>query len=126
MARHHHVNLAVPPGGVGEQRSFLVDVLGYRQMELSEAVKQIAPRAQWFETDDGSQIHLSEDEAHRPADRAHVAVEFDEDELSSIRGKLDARGLEFSEGDARPGFPRTLFVRDPAGNRWELRGSARG
>lgn len=126
MARHHHVNLAVPLGGLEAQRSFLVDVLDYRPVDLPEQVRAVAPGAQWFETDDGSQIHLGEDDRHRPADRAHVAVEFDEHELTSIHARLEARGVDFTFVDDRPGFPSTLLLRDPAGNRWELRGPTPG
>jgi catechol 2,3-dioxygenase-like lactoylglutathione lyase family enzyme len=126
MPRHHHVNLAVPPGGVEAEISFLVDVLGYSRLELTDAVREIAPGAKWFEAEDGSQIHLSEDEGHRPADRAHVAVEFDEAELTAVRGRLESEGMDFTSGEPRPGFPATVFLRDPGGNRWELRGTVSG
>jgi hypothetical protein len=76
--------------------------------------------ARWFETDDGSQIHLSADPDHRPAARAHVAVEYGS-ELVDVEERLAKAAVEFRSSE-RPGFPQVLNCRDPAGNLWELRG----
>jgi catechol 2,3-dioxygenase-like lactoylglutathione lyase family enzyme len=113
----HHVNLGVPTGGIEAQERFLVDLLGYRVVEVDEAMK--ARGVHWFEADDGSQVHLSEDPDHRPADRAHVAVEFG-DELDRVGSRLRDAGWEFTDGGGLGA--RVLFLRDPSGNRWELRG----
>ena len=118
MVDFHHVNLGVPPDGLDAEMAFLTDVIGYKKLDLTEALRQIG--ANWFEAGDGSQVHLSIDPDHRPAARAHVAVRFG-DELSEIETRLLDSGVAF-DSFAREGFPRTLLCRDPAGNHWELRG----
>jgi catechol 2,3-dioxygenase-like lactoylglutathione lyase family enzyme len=114
VLRFHHVNLGVPVGGADAEGAFLVDLLGYRRLESSEF-----PTARWFESEDGAQVHLSEDPDHRPAARAHVAVELGEG-LATLEGKFDRAGYEYTGFDSPD--RRTLFCQDPAGNRWELRG----
>jgi catechol 2,3-dioxygenase-like lactoylglutathione lyase family enzyme len=114
------VNLGVPTGGTGAEEVFLLDVLGYRRVT---SPPEFGDRARWFEGEDGSQIHLSEDPGHQPAARAHVAVEVG-DVLDELEGRLKQAGLEYSvfDGDDL----RVVFCADPAGNRWELRGSSAG
>jgi hypothetical protein len=51
-----------------------------------------------FESEDGKQIHLREDPEHRPAARAHVAVEVDGD-LASLEARLDQARVEHSAID---------------------------
>jgi catechol 2,3-dioxygenase-like lactoylglutathione lyase family enzyme len=118
VLRFHHVNLGVPVGGAEAEEAFLLDVLGYRRVV---APPGLALRARWFEGEDGKQIHLSEDPDHRPAARAHVAVEVEGD-LPALEARLEQAGLEHSafDGDGL----RIVFCQDPAGNRWELRGAA--
>jgi catechol 2,3-dioxygenase-like lactoylglutathione lyase family enzyme len=118
MPRFHHVNLGVPVDGVAEEGAWLVDVLGYRRLDPGEELAAMG--ACWYEADDGSQVHLSGDEEHRPAARAHVAVLFDD--LDPVRRRMTDRGERFtlSERDDLT----VLFCRDPAGNRWELRQQA--
>ena len=126
MPRHHHVNLAFRPGQLDDQMRFLVEVLGYRELDLTADTRARAPRARWFEAEDGSQIHLSEDRDHRPAQAAHVAVEYDLDELALVEQRLASRSIAFSANDGGGGSVRVLILNDPAGNRWELRGPAFG
>jgi hypothetical protein len=118
VPRFHHVNLGVPPGGVGAEAEFLIGLLGYRRVELDDRMRSLG--ANWFEADDGSQVHLSEDPDHRAAARAHVAVEFG-DELAEIRRRLDDASVPY-RASAQPNGPQVVFCQDPAGNRWELRG----
>jgi catechol 2,3-dioxygenase-like lactoylglutathione lyase family enzyme len=118
VPRHHHVNLGVPTGGLAEQESFLVDVLGYRRLVPTDQARALG--ANWFEGADGSQIHLSEDPAHNPPERAHVAVVCDDDELPLVEKRLGDAGIDVravDTGDLR----RFLVLRDPSGNRWEIR-----
>jgi hypothetical protein len=112
MPRFHHANLGVPPGLDEAEGAFLVDVLGYRKMDVPPDLQGIA---RWYEADDGSQIHLSIDADHRPAARAHTAIEVDE----GIEGRLTAAGVGYRSAD-RDGLV-ILFCADPAGNHWELR-----
>jgi catechol 2,3-dioxygenase-like lactoylglutathione lyase family enzyme len=117
VLRFHHVNLGVPVGGAEAEEVFLLEVLGYRR---AAAPPELALQVRWFESEDGKQIHLSEDPDHRPAARAHVAVEVEGD-LPALEARLEQAGLEHSafDGDGL----RLVFCQDPAGNRWELRGA---
>jgi catechol 2,3-dioxygenase-like lactoylglutathione lyase family enzyme len=117
MPLHHHVNLGVPPGGIEAEAAFLVDILGYRELDPGEELRD---RAHWFEADDSSQVHLSEDPDHRPPGRAHTAVDYGAD-LATVRDRLASSGWEFTSYD-RVG-PQVILCNDAAGNRWELRGS---
>ena len=87
----HHANLGVLGDGLEAETSWLVDVLGYRQIEVTPDWPASGPY--WFEADDGSQIHLSVDAEHRPTTRAHLAVAFEE--LVTVRQRLDRRGLPY-------------------------------
>ncbi len=118
MPRFHHVNLGVLPGDVDAEAGFLVDVLGYRPVERDERLRALGAR--WYEADDGSQIHLSSDDGHRPADKAHVAVEYGA-ALLDVEERLRRASVDFQRAQLS-GFPPILTCRDPAGNLWELRG----
>src|SRR5437762_2629294 len=88
MARFHHVNLNVSDENVDAQEAFLVDVLGYRRMELDDKLRAVGAR--WFEASDGSQVHLSA--------QPHVAVEFAAD-LPGVEERLRNAGVEFKTGE---------------------------
>jgi catechol 2,3-dioxygenase-like lactoylglutathione lyase family enzyme len=115
VVHFHHVNLGVPEGGAEAEAEFLVGVLGYRRIPLTP---DDPPIAKWFESADGKQVHLSEDPDHRPAARAHVAVDFG-DELALVLRKFDDAGYAYQQFPNNP----IVFCSDPAGNRWELRGT---
>jgi len=115
VPRFHHVNLGVLPEQVDDEMAWLVEVLGYRRMAITPELNAMGAR--WFEADDGSQVHLSTDEEHHPARRAHVAIELDD--IDAVSSRLSARGQAF-EANQRDGMT-VLLCRDPAGNRWELR-----
>ena len=119
MPKFHHVNLGVPPGGIDAEASFILDVLGYRRLALTEAQQGMG--VNWFEADDGSQIHLSEDPEHQPAARAHVALEFG-DQITEIDRRLTERSWHFDTSHS-PDGRRTLLCKDPSGNKFELRGT---
>lgn len=114
----HHVNLGVPPDLVDAERDFLVDVLGYGPAEPDPLAKGFG--ALWFDADDGTQIHLSRDEHHVPAQRAHTALVVG-DEIDEIQQRLVNAGISYDDGEF--GGRRVLFCADPAGNRFELRES---
>jgi Glyoxalase-like domain len=111
------VNLGVPVGGAEAEEVFLLEVLGYRRVV---APPELALQVRWFESEDGKQIHLSEDPDHRPAARAHVAVEVEGD-LPAMEARLEQAGIEHAAFDGED--LRIVFCQDPAGNRWELRGA---
>ena len=122
MRRLHHVNLGVPVDGVEAEEAFLQDVLGYERVPTPpELAEKFGRQVRWFEGDDGTQVHLSEDPDHRPAARAHVALEVDSDPAALV-ALLEQAGLEHAEFD-NAGL-HVVFCQDPAGNRWELRSAA--
>ena len=118
MPRFHHVNLGVPPGGVEAQAAFIIDILGYTKKEPTESIRAMG--ANWFTFDDGSEIHLSEDPEHRPAERAHVALEYGDD-LDGVRERLEAKSWKYATSDG-VGL-QVILCKDPSGNRFELRGN---
>jgi hypothetical protein len=116
MPKLHHVNLGVLPEGIPDEESWLLDVLGYRRLELPA---DLVGRARWFASDDGLEVHLSADAEHRPAAAAHVALVVDD--VGDLARRLDGRGVEYVQSDNNG--RQVLICRDPAGNRWELRSS---
>jgi predicted enzyme related to lactoylglutathione lyase len=120
MPRFHHANLAVPADGTAAESDFLVSVLGYRRLEAPKEMAKF--NVNWFEADDGSQIHLSVDADHVPAAKAHVAIVLG-DELDAVARRLTAKGIDNEHFDT-PDGNHVVLCRDPAGNRWELRAKA--
>jgi catechol 2,3-dioxygenase-like lactoylglutathione lyase family enzyme len=118
VPRFHHANLGVSPGDIPAMRAFLVDLLGYRPVDVPEELAGFG--ANWFEGDDGSQIHLSEDPDHRAAARAHVAIVLG-DSFSPVIGHLEAAGHPVKVAAGIAGGGQVGLCRDPAGNLWELR-----
>jgi catechol 2,3-dioxygenase-like lactoylglutathione lyase family enzyme len=116
MPRFHHANLGVLPETADAEGEFLVDVLGYRRLQPPAAA--LAFGARWFEADDGTQVHLSLDPGHVPAERAHTAIEVP-GQSGEIERRLTAAGVPFSSGEF-DGI-RVVNCKDPAGNGWELR-----
>jgi len=117
MPHFHHVNLGVPVGGQHSEEIFLVDLLGYRRVSPGPELEGFV---RWLEGEDGAQVHLSEDPEHRAAARAHVAIDLGQD-LPAIEAKLVSQGVKCDALEDRG--VRLVFCQDPAGNRWELRGS---
>jgi len=116
MPRFHHVNVGVPPGLAEAEGDFLVDILGYRRMELSP--EREASGARWYEADDGTQVHVSIDPEHRPAALAHTAIEVGDD-AASIEARLETASMDLRV--AMLDGVHILLCHDPGGNRWELR-----
>jgi catechol 2,3-dioxygenase-like lactoylglutathione lyase family enzyme len=111
VLRIHHVNLHVPTEQVSAQESFLVDVLGFRQVAPPG---ELVGRAHWFEDEHGVQVHLSVADGHPPLDPGHVAVVLG-DGHTEILERAVAAGLPVK------GTGSIVNCWDPAGNRWELR-----
>jgi catechol 2,3-dioxygenase-like lactoylglutathione lyase family enzyme len=116
MTRLIHVSLGVPVGGADIESQFL-QALGYTRLATPPDAPTTSRR---FEGVDGVQVHLSEDPGHRAPDRAHVAIDLDSG-LDEVAGQLSAAGWEYEVFSFEA--YRLIWCRDPAGNRWELRGT---
>ncbi len=116
MTRLIHVSLGVPVGAADAESEFLRE-LGYAPVA---SPPDAPPTSRRFEGVDGTQIHLSEDPNHRAPDRAHVAIDLGSG-LDEVAARLSAADHEYElfSFDAY----RLVWCRDPAGNRWELRGT---
>jgi catechol 2,3-dioxygenase-like lactoylglutathione lyase family enzyme len=113
----HHANLGIPPDVAEAEADFLVGILGYRRLQPPDAAADFGAR--WFEADDGTQVHLSLDPAHVPAAMAHIALEVGDDS-DVIATRLTDAGVRFKAAEFDGN--RIILCKDPAGNRWELRG----
>jgi catechol 2,3-dioxygenase-like lactoylglutathione lyase family enzyme len=107
----HHVNLVVPSDRIDAQKDFLTGVLSFRP---AETPPELARRANWFEDDDGVQVHLTVIDDQTPLDPGHVAVVLGDGHADVLQRARDAGPLVEGTG---PVVNRW----DPAGNRWELR-----
>ena len=116
--RLDHVNLCVPKDGVADETRWLVDILGYRTVQPGPEIARLGT-VHWFEADDGTQVHLTEDPEHHPSKRAHTAIDLG-DQLDPVIAQVEASGRETFTitNDGR----RQVFATDPAGNLWELIG----
>jgi catechol 2,3-dioxygenase-like lactoylglutathione lyase family enzyme len=119
----HHVNLSVPEDGARVEGDWLIEMLGYREVDggpdIIAMLEPMGRRVWWFEADDGHQVHLSPNPDHLVVSAAHTAVRLDDD-LDPCIGRLEAAGFE-TRTIAFDG-ERHVFVTDPAGNLWELVG----
>jgi quinol monooxygenase YgiN len=129
---HHHVNLAIPVGGLPAQTEFLVEVAGFRpaleaKVEMGAKLAAMDPprhipdeKLLWFCGADGLELHLTEDPEHHPSPHAHVAVTVGE-ALPEVERRLAARSVATRQLLDAPGL-RVVACEDPAGNVWEFRG----
>jgi hypothetical protein len=117
MPKFHHANLGVPPDLAEAEANFLVGILGYRRLAPPQAAADFGAR--WFEADDGTQVHLSLDTDHVPASMAHTAIDIS-GESREVERRLSDAGIPFKTAEFDGN--RILLCKDPAGNRWELRG----
>jgi catechol 2,3-dioxygenase-like lactoylglutathione lyase family enzyme len=109
-----HVQLAMPPNGEGEARSFYAGVLG-----LTEKPKppRLAGRGGvWFEQGE-LKIHLGVESDFRPAKKAHPALLVEG--LDELINRCEASGASVAWDEPLDGF-RHAYVNDPFGNRIEL------
>jgi catechol 2,3-dioxygenase-like lactoylglutathione lyase family enzyme len=118
MLELHHVNIGIPEDGLDAETTFLVEVLGLRHLKPGVDAPSTAI---WFEAGGGVQLHVSLDPAHRAPERAHVAFEIG-GRIPSLERTLVERDIGYQALEDESG--RRLFFRDPAGNLFELRGTA--
>jgi catechol 2,3-dioxygenase-like lactoylglutathione lyase family enzyme len=111
----HHVQITIPVGTEAEARRFYTGVLGLREIEKPDPLKN---RGGFWLMAGNSEIHVGvEDGVDRNKTKAHLAYLVDD--LEAFRKKLEAEGIEVKESIPIPGVDRFEF-RDPFGNRVEL------
>lgn len=110
-----HVQLAMPPGGEAEARTFYVDLLGLR--EVPKPAPLAARGGCWFE-DERLRLHLGVEDPFQPARKAHPGLAVSD--LDALSAALAAAGVLVRP--ATPALPdaRQAYVDDPFGNRIEL------
>jgi hypothetical protein len=122
VPRLDHINLCVPEtvdgtSGTDAEAAWLA-ALGYRRAEPGPEASRLGT-LNWFEADDGTQVHLTIDANHAPSAAAHTAIRLG-DALDATITQLEMSGHRCStiafDGD------RHVFATDPAGNLWELIG----
>lgn len=112
--RIDHIQLAAPKGCEAAARKFYGEILGLRELEKPEALRERG--GCWFQIG-AQQLHIGVDADFRPAKKAHPA--FAMDDIDALRKSLAARGVKTTEDDALPGVKR-FYAEDPWGNRLEF------
>jgi catechol 2,3-dioxygenase-like lactoylglutathione lyase family enzyme len=110
-----HVQVAAPPGCEEAARRFYGGLL--EMEELPKPAALVARGGCWFRA--GSQeLHVGVEEPFAPAHKAHPGLVASD--IKALCRRLDAAGVAWETDDAI-GAQR-IFVRDPFGNRLEVRG----
>jgi len=109
-----HIQLAMPPGGESEARSFYTDILGFEEIEKPEPLRHRG--GCWFKIT-GAEVHLGIEEDFRPAKKAHPA--FRVVNIAVVKDSLMAKGFSVTADTVLPGFDR-FYTADPFGNRIEF------
>lgn len=108
-----HVQVAITPGGEEEARRFYAGLLGLRELEKPEVLRDRG--GVWFQC--GMQeIHCGIEETVAPT-RRHSA--FLVDGIDELRAKAEAAGLKTEADRQLPGY-RRFYIYDPFGNRLEF------
>jgi catechol 2,3-dioxygenase-like lactoylglutathione lyase family enzyme len=114
IIRLHHAQITIPNGKEDEARNFYCGVLGLK--EISKPGSLHGRGGFWIQVGD-QQLHIgTEDGVDRLKTKAHLAYEVED--LKSIEGLLNDKGIDILESVPIPGYERFEF-RDPFGNRLE-------
>lgn len=109
-----HVQVAAPKGSEEQARKFYEGILGMKEVEKPEPLKEGG--GVWFEF--GSfQLHVGIEEPFAPARKAHPA--FKVSGYEALQKQLTENGIEIKNDSRIPGVAR-FFVFDPFGNRLEF------
>lgn len=115
IKRINHTDVPIPRGSEEQAREFYCHFLG-----IPEIPKPASLRGRgdlWLQLG-GMQVHLSvNDPFDVKKSKSHVAYEVED--LKRLQAQLEARGLEWKDNVAIPGFVRG-DTRDPFGNRIEF------
>jgi catechol 2,3-dioxygenase-like lactoylglutathione lyase family enzyme len=116
----HHVQIACPPGGEDQMRTFYTGVLGWA--EIPKPPLLAVRGGCWFQVPgtggpDG-ELHIGPEEPFIPARKAHPAFVVDVDTTAAA---IEAAGHEVRWADPAevPGR-RRFHTNDPVGNRLEF------
>lgn len=109
-----HVQLAIPPGTEHRARPFYVDVLGLKEVEKPEQLRNRG--GMWLEGE-GLRLHLGADPDFVPARKAHPALLVRG--LEELIVRCEAAGCPVHRDVPLEGFKRAHLF-DPLGNRIEL------
>jgi len=112
-----HVQLAAPRGCEDAARAFYGDVLGMQELPKPAEIR--GRGGVWFAAGE-QELHIGVEEPFAPARKAHPGLVVGD--IDAVRARLVAAGHEPEDNAAIEGV-RRLFVRDPFGNRLELRQS---
>ena len=110
-----HVQVAAPPGCEAAARAFYGTVLGMDELAKPEAIRHRG--GCWFRAG-AQELHVGVEAPFTPAGKAHPGLLVSD--LDAVRLRLRAAGVEYDDDAKIAGVDR-LFVRDPFGNRIELR-----
>lgn len=114
VLRFDHVQIAIPPGGEDQARSFYGELLGIPEKPKP---KNLAARGGvWFE-DGALKLHAGVEAAFQPARKAHPALIVED--LAGLIARLEAATVRLSRDVPLEGYER-VFAEDPFGNRIEL------
>jgi catechol 2,3-dioxygenase-like lactoylglutathione lyase family enzyme len=110
-----HVQITVPADAVADARSFYCGLLGLREVEKPQALRERG--GFWLQVGD-RQVHVGiEEGVARGATKAHVAYAVTD--VAEWRVRLTTAGVEVIDAIPIPGYERFEF-RDPFGNRVEI------
>ena len=110
----HHVQLAIPPDGEPQSRSFWSEVLGMRELDKPPVLA--ARDGCWFRGGD-LEVHLGVEEPFAPARKAHPGLRVDG--LQALADRLEQAGYPVAWDGEFPGHDR-FYSADPFGNRLEF------
>lgn len=112
----HHTNVTVGPGDEEAAKHFYGTVLGLKEVPKPEASR--ARGGAWYQIGP-VQLHLSVvNGVNNSVSQSHFCLVVDE--LTQIRIRLEAAGVEILPDDRpQPNWNR-FYVRDPGGNRIEI------
>ncbi len=109
-----HVQLAMPPGGEEEARSFYAELLGFN--EVPKPPELTKRGGVWFESG-AVKIHVGVESDFRPAKKAHPALRVEG--LDEFIKRCEQIGIPVKPDAPFDGY-RRVHVEDPFGNRIEL------
>lgn len=110
-----HVQVAAPAGCEEEARAFYGGLLALAEVPKPEPLA--ARGGCWFRAG-AQELHVGVEEPFAPAHKAHPGLVADD--LDALVEMLRGAGHEVAFDDAIPGA-RRIHVRDPFGNRLEIR-----